>query len=275
LILIEDHPINPLVAKYVDRYQFFHIKDKGYFKTIPNGKIELYIVSAGAFRLWDEESEVFNTSQSFGFIPATSKVSLYEIPDHLICLNIKFNLNVLGLPFFEDFLMDWQSHSVADFIPPKEIQQLKSLITSGLKNLPINIIDRILNDPLEESNVNHEVVQLIELMEEYIHSDFRVTSLADRMNKSPKTLERLTKRKFNLTPKNLWQLIRFEQATSHIKRSNTSRLIESLAYGYYDQSHFIKECKKITGYSPKEFFSKLKLSTNDLIFENENDTNKK
>ena len=101
MILIEDHPCNPLVAKYIDRYQYFYIKEKGFFKTIPNGKIELYIVQSGAFEVWDDASHTFTPNQPCGFIPATSRVSLYEIPDHLICINIKFNLQILSLPLFE------------------------------------------------------------------------------------------------------------------------------------------------------------------------------
>ncbi len=267
--LIEDHPKNPLVAKYVDRYQFFDIKDRGFFKTVPNGKIELYIVGSGSFHSWDEESSSFSASQSCGFIPATSKVSLYEIPDHLLCINIKFNLQVLGLPFFENFLNSWSDHSVMDFIPKKGIEEIRSLIKPDLINLPVSNIDQILADAFDEDGLNHEIVRLVELMEGFIHEDFRVALLAEGMNMSSKTLERLTKKHLNLSPKNLWKIIRFEQATSHIKKSQTHKLIESLAYGYYDQTHFIKECKKVTGYSPKEFFSKLKLSTNDLIFDDE------
>ena len=130
-------------------------------------------------------------------------------------------------------------------------------------------MDQILANALKENDLNSEIVKLTELMEAHIHEDFRVNLLAEEMNMSSKTLERLTKKHFNLSPKNLWKVIRFEHTTSHIKRSETQKLIDSLSYGYYDQSHFIKECKKVTGYTPKEFFSKLKLSTNDLIFDDE------
>ena len=274
MILIEDHPSDPLVAKYIDRYQYFFIKEEGFFKTIPNGKIELYIVQSGSFEVWDDVSNTFKRNKSSGFIPATSSVSLYSVPNHLLCINIKFNLLILGLPYFEGFLKNWSDRAVTDFIPKKGIEEIRSLITPELTHMPVEKMDQILASALQDSDLNSEIVKLIELIESYIHKDFRVNSLAEEMNMSSKTLERLTKKHFNLSPKNLWKVIRFEHTTSHIKRSETQKLIDSLSYGYYDQSHFIKECKKITGYPPKEFFSKLKLSTNDIIFENDNHTNK-
>ncbi|GAB4241917.1 MAG: hypothetical protein Tsb0034_19270 [Ekhidna sp.] len=274
MILIEDHPTDPLVAKYIDRYQYFFFKEDGFFKTIPNGKIELYIVQSGSFEVWDDSSNTFKANKPCGFIPATSSVSLYRIPNHLLCYNIKFNLQVLGLPYFEGFLKNWSNRVVTDLIPKGGIEGIRSLITPRLTDIPVGKMDQILASALHESDLNSEIVKLIGLIESYIHEDFRVNALAEEMNMSSKTLERLTKKHFNLSPKNLWKVIRFEQTTSHIKRSESQKLIDSLSYGFYDQSHFIKECKKVTGYSPKEFFSKLKLPTNDLIFEIEKPINK-
>ncbi|WP_420577825.1 helix-turn-helix domain-containing protein [Ekhidna sp.] len=274
MILIEDHPSDPLVAKYIDRYQYFFIKEKGFFKTIPNGKIELCIVHSGSFEVWDDISNIFKPNKPSGFIPATSSVSLYRVPSHLLCINIKFNLQVLGLPYFEGFLKNWSNRAVTDFIPKQGIEEIRSLIKPELNDIPVKKMDQIFATALKENDLNNEIVKLTELMVVYIHEDFIVNSLAEEMNMSSKTLERLTKKHFNLSPKNLWKVIRFEHTTSHIKRSDTQKLIDSLSYGYYDQSHFVKECKKVTGYSPKEFFSKLKLSTNDIIFENDNLTDK-
>ena len=108
--------------------------------------------------------------------------------------------------------------------------------------------------------------KVIQLIEGQLTDQLRVVDLADKMNMSPKTMERWIKKQFNLSPKELLQVMRFEHVSSELKNQPNSKLIDSIEYGYYDQSHFIKECRKITGYSPKDFFSRMKLPTNDIIF---------
>ena len=100
-------------------------------------------------------------------------------------------------------------------------------------------------------------------------NDFSIKFLADKMHVSAKTLERLTKRYFNFTPKALWNLIRFELTTAHLRQTRSTKFIDALSFGYCDHSHFIKECRRITGLAPGEFFSAMQLPTNDLaIFKN-------
>lgn len=265
MILIEKYPIDALVSKFVDRYQLYHFKEKGFFKSVPNGKIEFYIVSEGGFEQWTEKA--FETCNDYGLMPATNQLGFYQIKDHLRCLNIKLNLSILSLPAFEDYLTKWNVKTALDFVSVGIVESLKDCISKDSYEIPVEKIDTILHD-LVSHKANEEILRLIETMESSSYEDFKVTTLADQLNMSSKTLERLVKKYFNLTPKELWKVIRFENATSHLKKSENQKLIEALSFGYYDQSHFIKECKKITGYSPKEFFSKLKLPTNDLIFEN-------
>jgi len=50
-----------------------------------------------------------------------------------------------------------------------------------------------------------------------------------------------------------------------MKTTPSEMFVEALAFGYYDQSHFIRECKRIAGVSPKELFSNMRLSTPDLM----------
>ena len=115
--------------------------------------------------------------------------------------------------------------------------------------------------------MDKKVDLIVELMQDPTNSSFRVVDLANYMNMSQKSMERWIQKQFNLSPKKLLQVIRFEHVSRKLKNHPNRKLIDSIEYGYYDQSHFIKECQKITGYAPKDFFSKMKLSANDVIFE--------
>lgn len=267
MILIEEVPVLSTVAKYVDRYQLFITKELIFFKAIPNGKIECYFVKQGEFSRWDSETESFILSNSSGIIPATNKATFYHIPANIICLNIKFKLNILSLSLFKGLLTNWQDFKSTTLISKTEQEKILSDITEENPIIPIHQLDMMIENCFNQNSVDLQIEKVIQLIEGKITDQLRVADLADKMNMSLKSMERWVKKQFNLSPKELLQVMRFEHASHELKNQPNSKLIDSVAYGYYDQSHFIKECRKITGYSPKDFFSKMKLPTNDIVFE--------
>jgi AraC-like DNA-binding protein len=75
-----------------------------------------------------------------------------------------------------------------------------------------------------------------------------VNDLAQCSNYSVRQLQRLILHWTGFKPRDLIKVIRFQQTLS--KRGNFRQV-----FGYTDQSHYIKDFKKITGFSPKKFHS--------------------
>ncbi len=267
MILIEEHPESQIAAKYVDRYQLFIIKEPAFLKTIPNGKMDCYLIKRGEFTKWDIKSESFIPSSKSGILPATNQASFYYIPAYLICLNIKLNLNILSLSLFSGLLSDWERFDMTDLVPKIEQSRMLSRISEDHASIHVQELDAIIKQALSKHSIDEKIEKVLALIEGRLTNKFKVADLANEMNMSEKSMERWIRKQFNLTPKELWQVIRFQQASYNLKNQPNRKLIDSLAYGYYDQSHFIKDCRKITGYAPKAFFSKMKLPTNDIIFE--------
>ncbi|MFZ1808381.1 MAG: helix-turn-helix domain-containing protein [Cyclobacteriaceae bacterium] len=267
MLLIEEHPRIPIVAKYVDRYQLFIIEKPAFFKTIPNGKIECYLIKKGEFTKWDIESNSLTKSDRSGILPATNQTSIYCIPSNLICLNIKLNLTVLSLPLFEGVLTSPKNFGMEQFISGPEQKKILSRIVYKNPKIDVAALDAIIEHSVKGKSVDKKIVEVMQLIEDGATKSLKVTDLARDINMSEKTMERWIRKQFNLTPKELLQVIRFEKVSKQLKTQPNKRLADSLEFGYYDQSHFIKECRKITGYPPKEFVAKMKLSTNDIVFE--------
>jgi len=67
------------------------------------------------------------------------------------------------------------------------------------------------------------------------------------------TLERYFKKETGLTPKKYESLVRYKSAVEEIYDSQSNDWMYYVdKYGYYDQSHFIKEIKKYTGFTPNQ-----------------------
>lgn len=81
--------------------------------------------------------------------------------------------------------------------------------------------------------------------------------LSDCLYTSPKTLERKFSKYLGKTTKQVIKLLRFQEVLHGFGCIKEHSLTEH-AYnnGYFDQSHFIRDFKSYTGYTPKEFYKK-------------------
>jgi AraC-like DNA-binding protein len=97
----------------------------------------------------------------------------------------------------------------------------------------------------------------------------RIGKIAENMGVSIKTLERRFQKTIGLTPKSFSAIIQLHQAARSIQKKNPiishGDLTEALGNGYYDQSHFIKSCLRITGFTPKKLFTHLQDQMTDLV----------
>ncbi len=85
---------------------------------------------------------------------------------------------------------------------------------------------------------------------------YSVQELVKLIGFSERQLERKFKQQVGLTPKQLSRIMRFQKFIALSKTSSNLTLTEvSLACGYYDQSHFIKDFTKFSGVSPMSYLT--------------------
>lgn len=82
-----------------------------------------------------------------------------------------------------------------------------------------------------------------------------IGSMADMLFVSGRQLERRFQQGLGLSPKLCSRIIRF-QSTLHVQEREPGKRLTDIAYesGYFDQSHFIREFREFSGFSPKDYF---------------------
>ena len=76
-----------------------------------------------------------------------------------------------------------------------------------------------------------------------------VRDISQRINWGERQINQYFNNQFGLSLKAYCNILRFQASLAHI---NNGQLFPQL--NYYDQSHFIKEIKRLSGASPKELF---------------------
>lgn len=110
---------------------------------------------------------------------------------------------------------------------------------------------------LKTNQPNRDLPLLEALLANIHHSkgEIAIQTLANKHNVGYKKMERLFKRHVGLTPKIYARIVRYYQCAVNGLRAENKRLTD-IAYqgGFYDQMHFIKETKRLTGKIPSDLF---------------------
>jgi len=151
------------------------------------------------------------------------------------------------------------------------------------QNVPLQHLNgqagRDLEEKMSEATTFHQRVSIVEayllnlLKNDFTDFEFRRTNriielikknygtieidkLASEACLCRKQFERVFANHIGISPKKYLKIIRFQYAIFQ-KQRNVNMNLEQLSYesGYYDQSHFINDFKKLSGLTPKQYFS--------------------
>ncbi len=265
--LIEYSPEKEHISKFVEKYQFYRFDSEYWIKTVPNARLEFWYILDGGFNIWDESSNSFREAPKIGGYPATNSSLLFHIPERLYCVNLKLHLRALSISLFRDLYPADPFCEISEKVFSHEkISEFTELI--DIEYPDIVHLDYWADTLIGDAEPDPKIDQILSQLE--IEEVETVKQWAKDLNYSPRNFQRLIKNIFDLTPKQLMSLVRFSETTINIKERLSKKLTDGLSSGYYDQSHFIRECKRITGVSPKELFEDMILSTPDLMVYNGN-----
>ncbi|MFK7775832.1 MAG: helix-turn-helix domain-containing protein [Saprospiraceae bacterium] len=157
-------------------------------------------------------------------------------------------------------LLPFVSHSSQDLITQPLINASEVFgndiyqLQNQLVTTPNNQFFEILNDWFFKKLNPKKEGFLVDILNQY-----KIGSIKELMtltNYSYSTLERLFKKETGLTPKKYFIFKRFKMSLEDIIKSEHQDWFDYISkYGYYDQSHFIKEVKKFTQHTPLQILN--------------------
>ena len=97
------------------------------------------------------------------------------------------------------------------------------------------------------------VALIAEVLHDRWNENVSVTELSNQLKLHPVTISKSFPKHFHCTLGEYSRKIKIDKAVSLINHSNRSLTEIALECGFFDQSHFIKTFKDITGFTPKEY----------------------
>lgn len=264
------YPSLPLLNSWVETYRFIEAPEPMQGETVANARIDAVITLQGQLSQFDkDQNQIIGLPQSC-FFPftrqgatrvfskANTKLLNIKFYPHVLAASCFQNLSLRGFVDFEEvFGREAVEHLLASLGPEKSIDQMTVLLDDFLKT------------HLPDNPDNHQLLKdTISLIEQGATRTVTTESLAKKAGVSLKTLERNFKDHTGLTIKMYHDLVRFQKTARQINANghyHHGDLLEALGSGYYDQSHFVKACRKLTGLSPKALFQRLPGEITDFV----------
>ncbi|MDP5276002.1 helix-turn-helix transcriptional regulator [Chengkuizengella axinellae] len=130
----------------------------------------------------------------------------------------------------------------------------KSILSHNNEHAMVEYVEKIIRAKLPEENKN---VTFINEIIDYICENQEVTKVdqvCDYHHINKRKLQRIFQQYVGVSPKWVIKLYRLQNAAEMIDQNVTHNWLDlSINLGYYDQSHFIKDFKTITGKTPDEY----------------------
>ena len=223
---------------------------------IPDGTTDAIFMLNGNYLRDDEKRNDKHLVEYCSLVPAFQKaVKVYQKP-LTSCLVVRFKPNAI---------QEITGHSLADLDKPTyPLQELMPeladlAMNEALKKSPPSVIIEKINTWLEgkssHTTENHIVSafisETVRRKGQIIIQDF-----CESFGMHKSTLEKNFKHATGLTPKQYANLIRFNYSLNEILFSGKSLTEAGYEMGYFDQSHMIKDFKKVIGISPRELVEK-------------------
>lgn len=268
------YPRSSFMKTIVDYYQIVEIAHPIELLTLPNARLDAWISFIGSFYFFDEKAGKFIKAPKNGFFPLSGKNTLVKVKERMICFSIKFFPHVL---LYGDIkkLIEARKPIALDKIFDTGIRSFKyeSVPDQKETDLVIEEIEQYFKEKLyKNENEKTWLEYILQRIEHDAHNSISVKWLAKEFNLTEKTLERAFLKRLGLTPKMFSKIVRFQKTIKEIERKKDKmerrQLNMSLANGYYDQSHFGKDSKQISGLPPKLLFKQLLPDFPDLIIKN-------
>lgn len=253
---------HPALTEYVECFWSTEIVNpmppKEMESFIPDGSTELvFKIGEAHIEVKDGKKEFIKNSHVSGIQNRSSDVLLPKRLNHF-CVRFKLGGT---FPFFGIPAHLFANNNFSlDIFLGKEYRVIEDQIFEALNDkMRIEIIENFLLTKLYGLNTmeDYHFVKSCTNRLLMIEDPIKINDLTKLYYTNYKALERKFKKIIGLTPSELMKIKRVNDAVRHMHTSGTLSLTETgYACGYYDQSHFIREFKQITGLTPLKFKNK-------------------
>lgn len=241
-----------ILKEYVKEFLIVETLDSVCLETLPSTSVSLNYILNGSITMKQKNDVSIGLPKAFAFGIARTSLH-FEFSNSTTLFVIIFNpgmaSSIIKTPindFYERFI------SYDDFLNSNQLSYINQLF-SNYSDYDI-LIDKMQRFLLIEILCTHTDDIIKEAIHEIINNQGLVSikKIIAKFQVSRDSFEKKFRKQVGTSPKKFSNIVRFRKLFENIHNKTTLTEI-GLNAGYYDQSHFIKDFKVITGKKPSNF----------------------
>jgi AraC-like DNA-binding protein len=259
MVFIRKIPTHPQLTNYIDCYWTFQLPsdskalDFTFKHMLPEGIFELIFSFGGDFTQcspggnWEKRPAAFVGGlfdQKYAIAPATD----------IHVLGVKFHPHA-ARHFFNKPLNEFRNTIVKldDAFGPTGRQLEVNVFNASTEIEQVNLLNAFFLNQLEHHYSSDETANHLIHNMSVSNGNAPLKELAESISKSERQLRRIFNEQIGLNAKSFARILRINHFLNTF--SSKENLTEN-AYrlGYYDQSHFVHDFKRVTGHAPSHYF---------------------
>ncbi|KFC19554.1 helix-turn-helix domain-containing protein [Chryseobacterium sp. FH1] len=246
-------PKNSILKEYIEGYYFIaeDILSKPLsYLTFPNNYCILSIYQNADEHFYGNQYKIKSAEHSN---IVAGLVTSYSNPLEIIYENLVNEVTIyfkpLAINYFIDNSLLFKQSKISDFTPfPDYKEKMELIFKQSDRENQIKLLEDYLL-----SNFVKKDLDLVEQILADIEKDLKIDEIAQKYNFTRQHINILFSKNVGKTPSEYRKIHRFRKA---LINKSESKNLTTLSHQnlFFDQSHFIKDFKKLTGKKPKEFF---------------------
>jgi AraC-like DNA-binding protein len=222
---------------------------------VPDGFMEMIFHYGDLYRQYTENGNSIIQPKCFVIGQLTRPLEI-EPTGNTGIFSVRFHPNGF-LPFASIPIKEMENTAVSlEKLFGKDAQEIEQkIVTADSTSERIHLMETFLLSRLTNAEAVDRMVKSIVETILTANGQLSINELSKQTNINRRQLERKFSATIGLSPKQLSKIIRL-QATLKMLLNKKFTSLTALAYEneYYDQAHFIKDFKDLTGFTPKEFY---------------------
>lgn len=267
---------NPILKEFIQFFIFFraNVKQVVNYTTFPNNNLCLALYKHNEV-LYNKNSQLnyckilqgkqTYTSRLLGFHEIPFQVSI-EAPIDQIC--ILFQPTALRMFTNETYKELLNSNEAFNHIfSSADPYFLELLFNEENLTKRADLLEHLLLKNLKRDNLSIKMKWALHLIYNETPLKVGVTEIAKELGMNNSTLYRLFANQLGQNPKTFLKTIRFRNVLEDLLRNDTEHLTKvAYANHYFDQAHFIKDFKSLSGVTPKQLKPNISLQQEKLAW---------
>lgn len=223
------------------------------FRTIADGKPGLIFQHSDMGQFYQNDKAL----PAVFLFGATTKHATIELNGKFKTIGIIFQPAALKTVFGLDASELTNNCIDADLLAKKN-RLTDTLLSSSSTHHQIELLTNFIKKQIQQNNQseNNELLYTLSQISA-TKVPVSLTTLANRVHLSPRSLERRFKEFVGLSPQLFARISRFQQTIAQLQ-SNRYRNLTDIAFdhSFADQSHFIRTFKEFSGLTPKDYLQR-------------------